>query len=71
MTASLQNFVPVGSGSICHRFVDNNIEVGEKSIVVAARSFTPQRSKELNKVHVLPAAQADLSELHRRQREKL
>lgn len=24
MTASLQNFVPVGSGSICHRFVDNN-----------------------------------------------
>lgn len=51
------------------------IEVGEKSIVVAARSFTPQRSKELNKVHVLPAAQADLkkkkSELHRRQREKL
>lgn len=36
------------------------IEVGEKSIVVAARSFTPQRSKELNKVHVLPAAQADL-----------
>lgn len=50
------------------------IEVGEKSIVVAARSFTPQRSKELNKVHVLPAAQADLKkkcELHRRQREKL
>lgn len=49
------------------------IEVGEKSIVVAARSFTPQRSKELNTVHVLPAAQADLKkcELHRRPHEKL
>lgn len=75
MTASLQNFVPVGSGSICHRFVDNNRSRWKVNCCCCSLIYPT----EVKKVKHSSCASSrpgwfkkkKKSELHRRQREKL